>query len=233
MDLNWLSLSTLVLEAPFYVFYTTTHQIFWRFDADGVVFVSSLIWYHTHRQTRTRHPGTKRLKNACKYNLTTPVMCTRQLPALHWMNNLLIQKCTLQRSTILLHFKYYSLDKQALSSCRIHISVTKSHIRFNKTQCFLRNTKKTDRNGIIEQKTHTTHREKDKFRKGQLVLFSDTTFFRTTPLFYETLNYYGTILNAPFLGKVRKLKLPSPSLSGMRGGLQLWLPHPPTQILGN
>ena len=116
--------------------------------------------------------------------------------------------------------------------CQV-VEVTYLLIRFNKTQCFLRNTKKTDRNGIIEQKTHTTHREKDKFRKGQLVLFSDTTFFRTTPLFYQTLNFYGTILNAPFLGKVRKLKLPSPSLSGMRGGLQLWLPHPPTQILGN
>ena len=33
-------------------------------------------------------------------------------------------------------------------------------------------------------KTHTHYREKDNFRNGQLVLVSDTPFYRTTPPFY-------------------------------------------------
>ena len=52
-------------------------------------------------------------------------------------------------------FKYYSL-----------VEVIYLLIRFKKIQSFLWNTKNTDRNGINEQNTHTTNREKDNFRKG-------------------------------------------------------------------
>ena len=42
------------------------------------------------------------------YHGPSPVMCTQQLPVLHWMNNLLIQKSTLQRSAMSLLFKNFS-----------------------------------------------------------------------------------------------------------------------------
>ena len=55
MDLNFLGLGTLVQAVPCYVFYATTHQIYWRCDTDGMVFAGTLIWDHTLRQTYTVH----------------------------------------------------------------------------------------------------------------------------------------------------------------------------------
>ena len=40
-------------------------------------------------------------------------------------------------------------------------------IKFHKTKSFLCNTNNTKRNDVNEQNTHTTLREKDKFRKGE------------------------------------------------------------------
>ena len=110
-----------------------------------------VLWFDiTHRQTHTGHTRTNRLTHKYKYMTTPPVFCILQLTTLYGKNYLLIQKFTLQRSTMSLLFKNYSLVKV------IHLL-----IRFNKSRSFLWNTKNTDRNGINEQNTHTTHREKD------------------------------------------------------------------------
>ena len=64
------------------------------------------------------------------------------------------------------------------------VEVTYLLIRFKKTMSFLWNTKNTDKNSANERNTHTKCKEKDNFRKGWLVLVSDTPyFFRTTPYF--------------------------------------------------
>ena len=83
-------------------------------------------------------------------------MCTQHLPVLDWMNNLLTQKFTLQKSTMSLLFKNYLFVEV------IYLLL----IKFNNTKSFMWNTKNTDRNGINEQNTHTPPREKDTFRKG-------------------------------------------------------------------
>ena len=115
-----------------------------------------VLWFDiTHRQTHTGHTRTNRQTHTYKYMTTPPVFCTLQLTILYGKNYLLIQKFTLQRSTMSLLSKNYSLVKV------IHLL-----IRFNKSRSFLWNTKNTDRNGINEQNTHTTHREKDNQRKS-------------------------------------------------------------------
>ena len=53
-------------------------------------------------------------------------MCTQQLSVLHRMNNLLIQKFTIQRSTMPLFFKNCSL-----------VEVMHLLIKFNKVMTFL------------------------------------------------------------------------------------------------
>ena len=63
-------------------------------------------------------------------------------------------KFTLQRSTMFLLFKDYSLAEA------IYLL-----IKFHKTKSFLWNTNNTKRNDVNEQNTHT-HSERKKFRKG-------------------------------------------------------------------
>ena len=109
MDLNLSILDTLVPAAPFCVFYGTRNQIYRSFDTYNIVSATTLIWYHINVQIHTGHTGTNRLTHMYKYILTAPVTCTQQLPTLHWMNNLLIQKNTSQKSTMFLIFKNYSL----------------------------------------------------------------------------------------------------------------------------
>ena len=58
-----------------------------------MVFASTLIWYHIHRQTCTGHTGTNRLTLTYEYILTPPVMCTQQLPVLQWIINLINLLC--------------------------------------------------------------------------------------------------------------------------------------------
>ena len=53
-------------------------------------------------------------------------------------------------------------------------------IRFNKTMSFLCNIKNTDRNGVNEKNTHTTHRER-----------CDSSFFSTTPYFTNPSVFMG------------------------------------------
>ena len=71
-------------------------------------------------------------------------MCALQLPVLYWIINILIQRFTLQRSTMPVLFKNYSL-----------VEVIPLLMRFNRTKSFLWNKENTDRNGINGQKTHT------------------------------------------------------------------------------
>ena len=92
----------------------------------------TLIWYHKHRQTHTGHAATNIFTLTYKYTLTSPDMCALQLPVLHWLNNFLIKKFTLQRFTMSLLLKNFSLIEV------IHLLIT-----FNNSKSFLWNTKNT------------------------------------------------------------------------------------------
>ena len=50
--------ATLVLAAPWCIFYATRYQTYWRFDKNDMIFTSTLIWYDTHRQIHTGHTRT-------------------------------------------------------------------------------------------------------------------------------------------------------------------------------
>ena len=143
-----------------------------------------MIWYHTHRQAHTGHTGTNRQTQTYKYKFTPPVMSTQQLPVLHWMTNLLIQKFTFTMSLL---FKNYSLAE-----------VIYLLIRFSKNKSFLWNPKNADKNGVNEQNRNTTPRAKDNFWKRKLLLVNDTCFFRAIRQFYQPLLYHGKILNSQF-----------------------------------
>ena len=72
------------------------------FMQQGVKFTGFLlvVWFDIiHTQRRTAHTGVNILTQSCKYILSPPVMCSQQLSVLHWKNNLLISKFTLQSST--------------------------------------------------------------------------------------------------------------------------------------
>ena len=123
-----------------------------------------VLWFeikHLHKHTQDTQGPMK--WHIYKCIITSPVMYTQQLPVLHWMNNLLIQKPILQRSIMSLLFKNY-----------LPVEVIYLLIRFNKTlltsltsqtslfnKFFLWNTKNTDRNGVNEQNTHTPHTQKN------------------------------------------------------------------------
>ena len=79
-------------------------------------------------------------------------------------------------------FKNYSLVEVIYLLIRLLI----------KTKSFLRNTKNTDTNGVIEQ---NIYREKDNFRKGYLVLVIPSIFRATLPLFYQLLLLWENFLN--------------------------------------
>ena len=67
MDLLLLSLGTLLPEAPCYVFYATMHQVYCRFDTDGMAFSGILILYKTHTHTHT-HTHTKETEVKTNWN---------------------------------------------------------------------------------------------------------------------------------------------------------------------
>ena len=106
-----------------------------------MIFASTLSWFthkdKTHRTHRDWWIDTHIL-------LAPSVMCIQQLPVLHWINNLLIQKIYFTEIPHVFAF-------QKLLTCTSHISLL---IRFNKTNSLLWNTKNADRNGVNEKK-HT------------------------------------------------------------------------------
>ena len=140
MNLNrsTLGTGTLVPAAYCCVFYVMGHQIYRR--------LARMTWFLLvlkHRQTHTGYTRTNRLTH--KYILIPPVLCTQQLPILHWMKKW-CKKFTLRESIVPPLFKKYSLVED------IYLP-----IRFRKTKSFLWNTKNTERNGVYEQNAHTTH----------------------------------------------------------------------------
>ena len=132
---------------------TSTNVLFFLiilwFDMDDMIFTSTLIWCHAHRQQpHTGRRGTNKLTHAYKY-----IFCTT---CAHNIYNLLKQTFILQRSTISFPKITYLYVVELIYLL----------IRFNKTKSFLWNTKKTDRNDTSEQKKHTSHIDKGKLRKG-------------------------------------------------------------------
>ena len=71
---------------------------------------------------------------------------------------------------------------------------------------FLWNTKNTDRIGVNEQNRHTTHKEKDNFRKGKLMLVI-APILEQLPYFTNPY-FYGKILNLPLFEKISKTQPP-------------------------
>ena len=109
---------------------------------------------------------TNRLTNTYQYILAPLAMCKQQLPVSQWIT--CWHKNVFYRGPCL---------------CETNV---------NKTKSFMWNTKNTDRNCINEQNPHTTYREKNNFRKGLSVLFSDIHLFWNNH--YQSLTYYGKIL---------------------------------------
>ena len=151
MEPNLSSVGALVTEEHCCVFYAARYQIYCRFDTNNMTFVSTLIWDHIQTNMHRRHRDQQNDTHRYKYIITPPVMCTHQLPVLHWMNNLLRQKFTLQKFTKSLLFKNYFLAE-----------IIYLLIRFNDTKLSLWNTKDTVRNGVNEENTHNTHIQRER-----------------------------------------------------------------------
>ena len=82
----------------------------WRFRTDEIIFASTLIWYHTHTDTFAHRQDTKGPIewHTDGYILIPPVICSQQISVLHWMNNSLKAKFTLQScSKVSLFVKKY------------------------------------------------------------------------------------------------------------------------------
>ena len=112
-----------------------------------MIFAGILIWYYMRRQTEDIQRLIDWHIDNYIPNAKPDATCTQQLPALHWINNLLIQIFTLQRSTMSLLFKSSSLLK-----------IIFRLIWFSMTKSFLWKTENTDRNSVNDQNTQTTHR---------------------------------------------------------------------------
>ena len=55
MDINLPSLGTSVPEARCCKFYPVMHQVYCKFDKDGMAFASIVTLYHTFKQTLSTH----------------------------------------------------------------------------------------------------------------------------------------------------------------------------------
>ena len=69
-----------------------------------------VLWFDiSHTQTNLEQDTQRPIDWFMHINiLTLPIMCTQQLSLLHWKDNLLIQKFTLERPIMFLLFKIYS-----------------------------------------------------------------------------------------------------------------------------
>ena len=123
MDLNLMSHGTLELASPCCVLYNKALNLLQVWHG-CMVFAITLIWYHKHRQTNTGHTWTNAFTCIWIYNDTT-CFVRAAATCITLMNSFLIQKFTLQRSTMSLLFQNYSLVKV------IHLL-----IRFSKTKSF-------------------------------------------------------------------------------------------------
>ena len=66
------------------------------------------------------------------------------------------------------------------------------------------NAKNTDRNGIKEQSTHTTHREKVTLERVSWYYLVKPSLFQSNPLSYQPLSFYVKTLDPPLSGKILK-----------------------------
>ena len=82
VDLHISSLGTLVPEGTRCVFSATRHQVYWGLTQCGFLLV---LGFDITHKTYTGHSGASRLTHPYKFILKSPVMCSQQLPLLHWM----------------------------------------------------------------------------------------------------------------------------------------------------
>ena len=108
---------------------------------DTCVFLPVLWFDITLTKRHTTHSGTTGMTQPNKNIFTRSVMCSQQLPLLHWMNNSLKSK---------IYFPMFFLLKNYLLVKVIHLL-----IRCYKTRFFLWNTYNIDRNDVNKQITHT------------------------------------------------------------------------------
>ena len=52
MELDWSSVSTLVLEVLCCLVYAWRYQVCWRFYIEDMGFASTMVWYQTHTNTQ-------------------------------------------------------------------------------------------------------------------------------------------------------------------------------------
>ena len=131
-------------------FYATRHQIYWRFDANYMVFASNLIWYHKQRQTCKR---TRRDQN-------TDTLTNSYLYYNEWIT------CKIYYTEVHNVFAF-----QKLLTCRKQITADQIQRLF--PYCEIQRI-------MIEivqiTKIYTPHRDSN-LGKGYLVLVSDTLLF--------------------------------------------------------
>ena len=155
----------LVLAAPRCVFYALRYWTYCSFDTDEMVL--DLLWFDT-TNTDKHTQDTQR-----------PIYLPSHIN-IHW-HHLICAHCSFLYYTdwITLRQKIFLIEVHNVFTAQNYSLVEAIHllITFNKTKSFLWNTKNTGRNAINGQNTRTTHRKKYDFRKGYLVLVSDTTHF--------------------------------------------------------
>ena len=133
MDINMSSLGTLVCFMQQGVKFTEVWHIMW-------FLTSTLIWYHTHKDTKH----------------------TQELIDWHTHKNTYLHHLLSDMKNLL-----YRVPQCLCFSKIAHLSKSHLLIRFNITKFFPWNTKNTDRNGINKQNTHTYTKQSEKDNIGK------------------------------------------------------------------
>ena len=87
MDLHMLSFGTLVPEEPCYACFLQQGITFTEVWHIMRLFASTLIWYHTHKQSHVTYTRNKILTHPMNVTLKSPVMYSQQLFTFHGINN--------------------------------------------------------------------------------------------------------------------------------------------------
>ena len=98
------------------------YDVVFRYYSDLISHTYTHTHTHTHAHAHTRrqiaHTDANGLTHPYKYMLTLPVMCSKQLPVLNWMNNFVASKIY-----ILEFHDVFAFEK--LLTCKNHKSVDK------------------------------------------------------------------------------------------------------------
>ena len=148
MGLNLLSIGNLVLAAPYCIFYAKGIKLI-KVLTQMTWFSLGILVHNTKTDKNTEDTQGPILLPTHKHILWQTAIWAQHLAIPQWMNNFLIQKFSLQRSTISFLFKDYSL-----------LEVMHVLIKCSKTKSFLWNTKNTSSNGINGLNTYNTQRER-------------------------------------------------------------------------